>query len=404
MPDPRLRSDIARFAARLMYERTEREYFTAKRKAASQLGVSRGTHFMDLPSNAEIRDEIEVLARMHEGESRAANLLAMRLTALRLLRLLNLFHPKLIGSVLTGHIRRGSDIDLHCFSDSTSAVTDALESLDYMCHVEHKRIVKHNQARIFTHIHLEATHTPGMSEFGGASESRGYSADSSPPARPDSRFPIEITLYPDSQRNYIFKSSITGKAIERASAAQLQQLLHREHPDLDIEAELTRIEDAALDPYELFALLLEPLQSVKQNPKHHPEGDALYHSLQVFQLALHAKPWDEEFLLAALLHDVGKAIDPHDHVHSGLAALGHAITDRTRFLIEHHMDALHLRDGSGGVGQRQAARLRRHPDFDDLMMLRQLDTEGRQGGVIVPTIAEALNAIRAVAEESYLSD
>ena len=27
-----------------------------------------------------------------------------------------------------------------------------------------------------------------------------------------------------------------------------------------------------------------PLESVKQNPKYHPEGDALYHSLQVFEL------------------------------------------------------------------------------------------------------------------------
>ena len=45
----------------------------------------------------------------------------------------------------------------------------------------------------------------------------------------------------------------------------------------------------------------------------HPEGDALYHSLQVFHLAREARPYDEEFLLAALLHDVGKAVDPQDH-------------------------------------------------------------------------------------------
>jgi HD superfamily phosphodiesterase len=61
---------------------------------------------------------------------------------------------------------------------------------------------------------------------------------------------------------------------------------------------------------------------VKQNPVYHPEGDALYHSLQVFELARQQVPWDEEFLLAALLHDVGKAIDPADHVAAGDRGIG----------------------------------------------------------------------------------
>ena len=48
-------------------------------------------------------------------------------------------------------------------------------------------------------------------------------------------------------------------------------------------------------------MLLQPLEGVKQSPKYHPEGDALYHSLQVFELAREERPYDEEFLLAALL-------------------------------------------------------------------------------------------------------
>ena len=54
----------------------------------------------------------------------------------------------------------------------------------------------------------------------------------------------------------------------------------------------------------------------------------LYHSLQVFELAREALPYDEEFLLAALLHDVGKAIDARDHVAAGLEALDGHITPR----------------------------------------------------------------------------
>ena len=86
--------------------------------------------------------------------------------------------------------------------------------------------------------------------------------------------------------------------------------------------------------YLLFRMLLEPLEGVKQSPKYHPEGDALYHSLQVFELAREERPYDEEFLLAALLHDVGKAIDPSDHVAAALQSLEgfdhptHRVADR----------------------------------------------------------------------------
>ncbi len=75
------------------------------------------------------------------------------------------------------------------------------------------------------------------------------------------------------------------------------------------------------DPYPLFRLLLLPLEKVRQSPTHHPEGDVLYHSLQVFELARAQRPYDVEFMLAALLHDVGKGIDPHDHVAAGLSVL-----------------------------------------------------------------------------------
>src|SRR3954471_18293555 len=108
-------------------------------------------------------------------------------------------------------------------------------------------------------------------------------------------------------------------------------------------------------------MLLEPLAEVKQSPKYHPEGDALYHSLQVFELARHRAPWDEEFLLAALLHDVGKAIDPGDHVGAGLAALEGTITPRTEFLIAHHMEAHAIRDGT--IGHRAKLRLEESPDY-----------------------------------------
>src|ERR1700732_2104842 len=116
MSNVKLRQAIALEAARLMYERVESEYFTAKRKAAKRL--CRGSvKPEDLPSNAEIRDQIQVFARLHEGERRTANLQQMRLAALRLMRQLRRFRRRLIGSVMTGHVRKGSDIDIHVFCD-----------------------------------------------------------------------------------------------------------------------------------------------------------------------------------------------------------------------------------------------------------------------------------------------
>ena len=55
MEDARIRRQIALLAARLMYDRQESEYFTAKRKAARQLGVEYRHRPKDLPSNREIR-------------------------------------------------------------------------------------------------------------------------------------------------------------------------------------------------------------------------------------------------------------------------------------------------------------------------------------------------------------
>src|SRR3954471_6652347 len=107
MANAKLRQAIALEAARLMYERAESEYFTAKRKAAKRL--CRGSvKPEDLPSNAEIREQIQVFARIHEGDKRTEHLKQMRLQALRLMRLLRPYRPRLIGSVMTGHVRKGS--------------------------------------------------------------------------------------------------------------------------------------------------------------------------------------------------------------------------------------------------------------------------------------------------------
>src|SRR5262249_55848772 len=139
-------------------------------------------------------------------------------------------------------------------------------------------------------------------------------------------------------------------------------------------------------------MLLLPLEDVKGSPKYHPEGDVLFHSLQVFELARDHRPYDEEFLLAALLHDVGKGIDRGDHVAAGLSALEGLITERTRFFIEHHMHAHDYRSRKLPPARRRE--LQQSPDFEDLMLLRQLDDAGRVPGAVVGTVDEALDYLK----------
>lgn len=355
-----------------MYTRECSEYFTAKRKAARMLGGA--DRVRDLPSNREIRDQLQTLAQLAQGESRFRELKAMRVEALRFLRMLAAWRPKLIGSVLTGHVRSGSDIDLHVFCDHPEAVAQRVRDEGYGCEVERKRVLKHGEERVFTHVHVQAA------------------------------YGVELTVYAAGLGNYPFKSSITGKVMERADEAGVVALLTAEDPEFDAEIELTRAEGPLIDEYEHWALLLRPLEKVEQNPAWHPEGDALFHSLQVFELARRARDYDQEFLAAALLHDVGKAIDAADHVAAGLEALEGTVSERTAWLIEHHMIAHEVREGTIPVKARR--RLMAHPDFEDLMLLEECDRNGRVPGLrvgikdggVVPSVEEAMGVLRGLEE------
>lgn len=360
--DPRVRATIALRAAQLMYHREETEYFTAKRKAARHLGIDWKHSPQDLPSNAEIRERIHTLASMVEGEQRGDDLRLMRLLALRHLRLLEPFRPRLIGSTLTGHTRKGSDIDLHVFTDRLSAITDLLDDHALPYRVEHKPVRKHNHTTVYTHIHI------------------------------DDRFPVELTVYTEAQHRTVFRSSITGKPIERANRKAFEKQMGEWYPDIDLDTEISTDDGAACDDthrLSVYRLLLGPLEHVKQDPRWHPEGDALYHSLQVFELARASRGWDVEFCEAALLHDVGKAIQRDDHVAAGVDALMGVASERVVTLVAYHMTAHAYRDGS--LGARTRRRLEALDDFEDLLELSTLDQAGRRRGAQVCTVEQALH-------------
>ena len=292
----------------------------------------------------------------------------MRLAALELMQFLRDFRPRLVGSVLSGEIRPESEIDIHLFSDDVESVLSVLEdSGDVDYRIDETTVEKQGEDRTFTHV-------------------RFFNS-----------YPFDLAVHPVSDEDRRFRSPDTGRPIDRADIKQVEDLL-RESPAPDRpETDCLAAPPAPPSRFEVYESLLIPLESVYQTPKYHPEGDALYHSLQVFELARDRLPYDEEFVTAALLHDVGKAIDPKNHVGAGLNALGDTITPRTAWLIEHHEEAVFLQQGT--LGQRARRRLEQSEDFDELMLLAECDLQGRRVGVPVCDVPEALAFIRELDAE-----
>jgi hypothetical protein len=171
-----------------------------------------------------------------------------------------------------------------------------------------------------------------------------------------------------------------------------------DQPEPNLGEELARLADH-VDRFAVYKLRLAPLEAVKQDPRRHPEGDALYHSLQVFELARNARPYDEEFLTAALLHDVGKAIDASRPVEAALEALRGAVTSRTFTLIA-NLQAFKIARAKPGAPPPVD-----DPDtLEDLKLLHEIDEKGRVPGAQVGTIDEALASLQGLEREEYLED
>jgi hypothetical protein len=137
---------------------------------------------------------------------------------------------------------------------------------------------------------------------------------------------------------------------------------------------------------DLFSLL-QALDGVSQSPRYHPEGDALFHSLQAFELAKRATK-DRVLWAAALFHDVGKAIDGALHDEIGADLLAGLLTPRAVWLVRHHLDL--LKDPRATRHRyRGTAALR------DLELLRRWDLGGRDPRARVLSVEDAFGELFA---------
>ena len=148
------------------------------------------------------------------------------------------------------------------------------------------------------------------------------------------------------------------------------------------------------DRFDRIAELVRVLGAVKRDPVKYPEGDALEHSLQVFARVSEECPWDEELLTAALVHDIGLAIDRSAAVAVALEELADLVTARTKWLVEMLPVATALHAGT--LGHRARHRLEEHPDYDSLRLLESADRRGHVRSGEAPTLEEAIEILRAL--------
>ena len=201
-----VREAIAQLAAQIMYGEQVKQYFTAKHLAAKRILGHQGARALryrprDLPSNGEIKEALLELVRDIEGDQSIRRLFAMRVVGLEAMDQLETFTPRLIGSVATGHVREGSDIDLHVFANDPEDVVTHVRSLGWTFETHHVSIMKHGRAMEFVHVLVTDV------------------------------FPIELTVYAPRELRIRPRSSTDGKPIVRLRASAVRALIGREHPE-----------------------------------------------------------------------------------------------------------------------------------------------------------------------------
>lgn len=164
--------------------------------------------------------------------------------------------------------------------------------------------------------------------------------------------------------------------------------------------------ESDFDRFHLFYEILTDLEDVMQHPKRHPEGDVLYHSLQVFDLACDRYPYDFDFLMAALLHDIGKGIHlcdancqkvhvcHFDRIFASLEVLLPHVSETTAWFIRYLREAHRIQNGS--IGARLHRKLKSHQCYGQLLELMDCDIAGRKPGVETTTLDKAIEYLRQI--------
>jgi hypothetical protein len=189
-----IRQSVAQEAARIMAEHGVEDYFLAKRKAAEKVGV---VDTAALPRNSEIEVALSAYRRLFDAKRHISDLVELRSASAKMMRLLKVFQPRLVGSVLTGSASAHSEINLHVFSDQAENVSMAL----------HDRGIDHSHAE--KKLRYENDRYLNFPSFKFIAGTHAF----------------EIVVLPENGIRQAPLSPIDGKPMQRASLTEVELLL-----------------------------------------------------------------------------------------------------------------------------------------------------------------------------------
>jgi hypothetical protein len=187
------RARIAHLAARIMAEDGVEDYGLAKKKAARQAGIADARQ---LPGNDEIDAALRAYRDIYQADHHRAQLAELREIAVRAMTELERFNPHLVGNVLSGIAGKYAGIQLQLFTDEIKAVELFLIDLGADYEADQTSLYS-GDTRIT--VPLFTVNDDGIE--------------------------IEIAVLSPRDARLPLKTSLAGKAIERAKLSAVEELL-----------------------------------------------------------------------------------------------------------------------------------------------------------------------------------
>jgi hypothetical protein len=188
------RRRIAAEAARIMTTQAQYNYRIAKHKAAERLGINMR---LALPSNVEVEDALRAYQGFYGGQQHVRHVQRMREIALRVMRSLESFCPRLVGPVLEGTADEFTRVSLHVFSDPPDAIAIHLMDQGKIFRDEQRKIRWYDGS--YRQVPLLVTDTDGI--------------------------PVELTLFSYMDLRQAPPSPVDGRPQKRAPLSEVECLL-----------------------------------------------------------------------------------------------------------------------------------------------------------------------------------
>lgn len=198
--EQREREMIAQECARIMLDEGVTDYAAAKRKSTQRLMLDGQ---VNLPSNAEIEAAMLERRRLFADEDELAELQSLREAALKVMRRLVGFEPRLVGAVLKGTTGLGARATVHVFAETAEELLFALMD----------RGLRYREA--------ERTH-----RCGGAQQVRPSAILSVDGAE------VEMVVFPLDGLRQAPQSPVDGRPMRRADVREVARLVESELADL----------------------------------------------------------------------------------------------------------------------------------------------------------------------------